>query len=318
MKVAVIGAGAVGTACIMSIITRGVAREIVVIEQNAARAQGVVTDMQYGTPLCEPVVIRTGDYDDLPGVELILVSVGINEKAGGAMDRNDPAGRLRLLDTNARIVSDVVSKVIAVAPSAVILIITNPPEPLAELARRIAGHDQVLSAGTFLDTLRFRFHLARQLGVHASEVEAQVVGEHGNSRVLLWSTARVGGRNVLDLLEPEAIPAFRAEVEEQVRNANLTIIEGIGASQYGIGMACGRIAQAMARDEHIILPLGSHVASYGTTLSLPTVVGRRGAVRAIMPDMSAREREALAKSAETLRTAFDRMIASDAELSSRF
>jgi L-lactate dehydrogenase len=298
----------------MSIITRGVAREIVVIEQNAARAQGVVTDVQYGTPLCEPVIIRVGDYEDLAEVELVLVSVGINEKAGGAMDRNDPAGRLRLLDTNARIVADVVSKTVAVAPKAVILIVTNPPEPLTELARRIAGHEQVLSAGTFLDTLRFRFHLARQLGVHASEVEAQVVGEHGNSRVLLWSTARVGGRSVLDLLEPEALPAFRAEVEEQVRNANITIIEGIGASQYGIGMACGRIAQAMARDEHIILPLGSYIGSYGTTLSMPTIVGRRGAVRAIIPDMSAREREALAKSAETLRTAFDRMVGAAPEL----
>jgi L-lactate dehydrogenase len=308
MKIGVIGAGAVGTACMMSIITRGVAREIVVIDLNTARANGVVTDMQYGTPLYEPVLIRTGDYDDLEGAELILVTVGINEMAGGAMDRNDPAGRLRLLGTNAGIITDIIPKIVKVVPKAVIMVVTNPPEPLTELARRLAGHDQVLSAGTFLDTLRFRFHLARQLGVHASEVEAQVIGEHGNSRVLLWSTARVGGRNVLGLMDPADIPAFRAEVEEQVRNANITIIEGIGASQYGIGIACARVVQAMGRDEHIVLPLGSHIAEYGVTLSLPTVVGRKGAIRAIMPEMSAEERDALARSAETLRNAFDRMM----------
>lgn len=307
MKIGVIGAGAVGTACIMAILGRGAAHEIVVLDANEQRVRGVVTDMQYGTPLCPPVRLIAGDYADLLGAELILVAVGINEKAGGAMDRNDPAGRLRLLDTNARIIADIVPKIVSAAPEAIIMVITNPPEPLTELARSCAGHDRVMSSGTYIDTLRFRFYIARQLDVHPDQVDAQVVGEHGNSRVLLWSSARVAGASVLKMIPREAAQSFKARVEQQVRNANITIIEGTGASQYGIGMACGRLAEAITRDEHAVFPLGCHVPEYGTTLSVPTVLERQGVVRILKPVMSDDERAALERSAETLRAAFKRL-----------
>lgn len=307
MKIGIIGAGTVGTACIMAILGRGAAHEIVVLDSNEQRVQGVVTDMQYGTPLCPPVRLIAGDYADLQGAELILIAVGINEKAGGAMDRNDPAGRLRLLSTNARIISDIVPKVVRHASDATIMVITNPPEPLTELTRQIAGHDRVMSSGTYIDTLRFRFYIARRLNVHPGEVDAQVVGEHGNSRVLLWSSARVAGASVLDMVPADEIEAFKASVETQVRNANITIIEGTGASQYGIGIACGRLVEAVTRNEHAVFPLGSHVPEYGTTLSVPTVLGRRGVIRTLKPVMSASERAAVEQSAETLRAAYARL-----------
>jgi L-lactate dehydrogenase len=305
MKVGVVGSGAVGAACIMAIIGRGAAHEIVVIDKDAGRVRGLVTDMQYGTPLCPPVSLIGGDFADLDGAELVLLAVGINEKAGGAMDRADPAGRLRLLGTNAAIIREVVPKITAAAPGAVILVITNPPEPLAALARRIAGHDRVLSSGTYIDTLRFRFYIARQIGVHPAEVDANVIGEHGNSRVLLWSSAQVANTPVMDLIEPASLPTFRARVEEQVRNANITIIEGINASQYGIGIACGRIVEAMTRNEHAVFPLGVHMPEHGVTLSMPVVIGRRGVVRILTPPMAPGERAALERSAATMRTAIE-------------
>jgi L-lactate dehydrogenase len=308
MKIGVIGAGAVGAACIMSVIGRGAAHEIVVIDKDEGRVKGLVTDMQYGTPLCPPVRLMGGDYLDLAGAELVLVAVGINEKAGGAMDRNDPAGRLRLLAPNAQMIREIVPKITAVAPTALILIITNPPEPLAELARRIAGHDRVLSAGTYIDTLRFRFYIARQIGVHPAEVDAHVVGEHGNSRVLLWSSARVAGTPVTELMAPGDVAAFKARVEEQVRNANITIIEGINASQYGIGMACGRVVEAMTRDEHAVFPLGHHLPQYGVTLSVPVVIGRQGVVRVLQPPMDEHERAALERSAATMQAAITALL----------
>lgn len=307
MKIGVIGAGHVGASCIMAILGRGAAHEIVVIDSNEQRVNGVVTDMQYGTPLCPPVRLIAGGYGDLGGAELILVAVGINEKTGGAMDRNDPAGRLRLLDSNAAIIADIVPRIVAAAPTAIILIVTNPPEPLTELARHYAGHDKVMSSGTYLDTLRFRFYVARELGIHAGQVNAQVVGEHGNSRVLLWSSARVAGAAVLDLIPQENVEAFKAKVEAQVKNANITIIEGTGASQFGIGIACGRLIEAITRDEHAVFPLGSHLADYGTTLSVPTVLARRGIVRTLKPVMSDSERAALERSAETLRAAYAKL-----------
>jgi len=305
MKVGVVGSGAVGAACIMAIIGRGAAHEIVVIDKDAGRVRGLVTDMQYGTPLCPPVKLVGGAFGDLDGAELVLVSVGINEKAGGAMDRSDPAGRLRLLGTNADIIRDVVPKITAAAPNAVILIITNPPEPLAALGRRLAGHDRVLSSGTYIDTLRFRFYIARQLGVHPAEVDAQVIGEHGNSRVLLWSGAQVANTPVSALIPPGDFAAFKARVEEQVRHANITIIEGINASQYGIGMACGRIVEAMTRNENAVFPLGVHMPAYGVTLSMPVVIGRAGVMRTLVPPMADDERAALERSASTMRAALE-------------
>ena len=307
MKIGIIGAGSVGAACLMAILGRGAAHEIVVLDSNEQRVRGVVTDMQYGTPLCPPVRLIAGDYPALAGTELIIVAVGINEKAGGAMDRNDPAGRLRLLGTNARIIADIVPKIVTVAPDATIMVITNPPEPLTELARRCAGHDRVMSSGTYIDTLRFRFYIARQLRVHPDQVDAQVVGEHGNSRVLLWSSARVAGASVLEMIPRDEVQTFKAKVEQQVRNANITIIEGTGASQYGIGIACGRLVEAMTRDEHAVFPLGCHVPEYGTTLSVPTVLARRGVVRMLKPVMADEERAALERSAATLRAAYARL-----------
>lgn len=305
MKIGVIGAGAVGTACLMAVLGRGAAHEIVVLDSNEQRVRGVVTDMQYGTPLCPPVRLVAGDYSDLQGAELILIAVGINEKAGGAMDRNDRFGRLRLLSTNARIIAEIIPKVVRYCSDATIVVITNPPEPLAELTRHVAGHGRVISSGTYIDSLRFRFYIARQLNVRPDEVDAQVVGEHGNSRVLLWSSARVAGASVLDMVPADEIAAFKASVEQKVLNANITIIEGTGASQYGIGMACGRLVEAVARDEHAVFPVGCHVPEYGTTLSVPTVLGRRGVIRILNPVMSDSERAAVEQSAETLRAAYE-------------
>ena len=305
MKVGVIGAGAVGAACALAMILRGAAREIVLVDRTRKRALAVAADMRYGAPLSPTTDIRDGDYAELAGAAVVMITAGVNEKTGGATDRNDPAGRLRLLETNARIYEDIVPQAVRAAPQAVLLIVTDPPDPLADLARSIAKHDRVLSTGTFLDSLRFRVHLARHLGVDPACIEAQILGEHGTSEVFLWSSARVAGARVLQELERRGLePAqFRSRIEREVRYANIAIIEGNDASQYGIGMVAARISQAVIRDERIAIPIGSHHARYGVTLSLPSVVGRQGVIAVIEPDASEEERRALERSADTLRQA---------------
>jgi L-lactate dehydrogenase len=289
--------------------TRGTAREIVLVNRNRKRAEGMVADLQYGTLLGPPVTLRAGDYADLAGAGLVAVTAGINEKAGGATDRKDAEGRLKLLDANAEAYRDIVPRIARAAPEAVILVVTDPPDPLADLARKLAGHDRVLGTGTFLDSLRFRFHLGRRLGVDPAAVEAQVLGEHGTSQVYLWSGARVAGSPVLAALGEAVGTAdrFRREIEEAVRYANITIIEGTGASQLGIGVVTARIAEAVLRDERLAIPVGSHHAQYGVTLSLPSVLGRQGIERVLPPEMSADERRALERGAETLRKALGRI-----------
>ncbi len=306
MKVGIVGAGAVGSASLLALVMRGPpACEIVVLDKNTARAKGVVADLRYGATLSPAVAIRAGDYSDLAGAVLVVVTAGINERAGGATDRSDPAGRLRLLGANAKIYSEIVPRVVAVAPEAVILVVTDPPDPLADIARRLAGHARVLSSGTFLDTLRFRFHLARKLKISPTFIEAQVVGGHPTSQVFLWSSARVAGMPVLAALDRhgERIDDFRRDVEDEVRFANITIIEGTGASQLGIGMAAARLVEAILRDEDAVMPVGAFNPKYGTTLSLPSVPGRTGVSRVPEPEMSAAERAGLERSAEKLRQA---------------
>src|ERR1700675_3352134 len=211
MKIGVIGAGAVGAACLLATVMRGCAREIVVVNRDRKRAKGVATDLRYGAVLSPTVDIRDGDYADLADAALVMVTAGINEKAGGATDRNDPEGRLRLLDKNAEIYRDIVPRIVHAAPGAVILVVTDPPDPLADIARISAGHNRVLSTGTFLDSLRFRVHLAEHFDVDAKQVEAQVIGEHGISQVFLWSTARIAGVPVARLIEQ------RGETLDKVR-----------------------------------------------------------------------------------------------------
>src|SRR5919106_4072009 len=182
------------------------------------------------------------------------------------------------------------------------VVLTDPPDPLADLTRALAGHDRVLSTGTTIDTLRFRVHVAAELGVHPSSVEGLVVGEHGTSEVMLWSSLRVAGTPLLEALDvQDALAGLRERVEKQVRFANITIIEGNGASQFGIGVACAQIAEAILRDEHVVLPVAAYRERHGVTIALPTIVGREGAAGELEPSMSEHERRAFERSAATLR-----------------
>src|SRR5207237_3037490 len=149
----------------------------------------------------------------------------------------------------------------------VILVVTDPPDPLADVVRTL-GFTRVLSTGTFLDSLRFRFHVARHLNVDPASVQADVLGEHGTSEVFMWSSAQVGGVRVLDALEQtdRGREDIRRSIEQEVRYANITIIEGNQASQFGIGMVSARIAATVLRDERAVLAIGSYNPKYGVAL----------------------------------------------------
>ncbi len=303
MKIEIVGAGRVGCACALAAVVRGSARAIVIVDRTRARAKAVATDLRYGTPLCPTTTIVDGDYEELADAALVMITAGINEKTGGATDRSDPQGRLRLLEKNAEIYRDIVPRVVRAAPGAVILVVTDPPDPLADIARDSAGHDRVLSTGTFLDSLRFRVHLAEHFEVDANQVEAQVIGEHGVSEVFLWSSARIAGVPINKLIEErgETLDKVREQIEKSVRYANITIIEGNDASQFGIGIVSARIAEMVLRDERAAIPIGSYHEKFGVTLSLPSVVGRDGVVRTFEPEMSPEEQQALERGAASLR-----------------
>ena len=307
MKLGIIGTGNVGNAIALAAVTRGSAREIVLVNRTRKVAKAVATDLRYGIPLGPRIDISDGDYDALSGAGVVLITSGVNEKTGGATDRSDVQGRLRLLEKNAAIYRDIVPKIMNVAPRAVLVAVTDPPDPLADVARNIAGHDRVLSTGTFLDSLRFRVHLGAHFGVDPVNVEAQVIGDHGTSQVFLWSSARIASVPLARLLQErrESLADLRAKVENDVRYANITIIEGHDASQYGIGIVSARIAEMVLRDERSAIPIGSFRQDYGVTLSLPSIVGRTGVISALPPELSPEEQNGLQKSADNLRKALE-------------
>jgi L-lactate dehydrogenase len=310
-KIGIVGVGAVGQACAFALVLRGSCRELVLVDRMPARATAVATDLRHAAPLTPVMDIAGGAWSDLAGAGVVLICAGVNEKGGGATDRKDARGRLKLLEANAAIFRDVVPRIVAAAPGAVLVAVTDPPDPLADLTRAIAGHDRVLSTGTTIDTLRFRVHLAAQLGLHPSAVEALVVGEHGTSEVMLWSSVRVAGTPLADALDlagrHRSVDDLREQVEREVRFANITIIEGNDASRFGIGVACARIAEAVLGDERAVMPVAAHRRRYGAAIGLPTVVGREGPAGELEPRMSEPELRAFELSAATLRDAAERI-----------
>ena len=309
MKLGIVGTGNVGCAIALAAVTRGSARELALVDRSMKVAEAVATDLRYGTPLCPRIDIAHGDYGALDGSGVVLITSGVNEKTGGATDRSDPEGRLRLLEKNAAIYREIIPRIVRAAPQAVLVAVSDPPDPLADVARKVSGHERVLSTGTFLDSLRFRLHLGAHFGVDPADVEAQVIGDHGTSQVFLWSSARIAGVPLMRLLtdRKEKLADLRAKIENEVRYANITIIEGHDASQYGIGIVSTRIAEMILRDEQSAIPIGSYQRDFDITLSLPSILGRSGVTRVLHPDLSAEERDGLKRSAENLRIALERI-----------
>jgi L-lactate dehydrogenase len=297
--------GTVGRAAALAAMQRGSASELVLVNRHRELADAVALDMGYGSSISAIGTVRSGDYEDLAGSGIVVVTAGVNEAHGGATNRADPAGRLRLLQQNVAVMRDIVPQVATAAPDAVILIATDPPDPLADVARSLAPKSNVLSTGTWLDSLRLRTHIAEAFGVDPRSVQADVLGEHGTSEVLHWSGATIAGVPLRDLAAQRGIDPneLKKQIENEVRFANINIIDVTGASQYGIGIVIARIIDAVVRDERIVVPIGSFHEKDGVTYSLPSVLGASGVHEMMMPVLDAQERAALQRGIATLQEA---------------
>ena len=295
MKAGIIGMGTVGRAATLAAMQRGSAAELVLVNRHPELSEAVALDMHYGAPVGPAVLVRSGDYEDLAGSGIVIVTAGVNEKHGGATNRADPAGRLRLLQQNAGVIRDIVPQVAKAAPKAVIVIATDPPDPLADLARLAAPGARIVSAGTWLDSLRFRTELAEALGANPRSVQADVLGEHGTSELFHWSGATVGGVPWRDIAAGAKLDEgeLRKRVEDKVRFANINIIDVTGASQYGIGIVIARMIEAVLRDEKLVVPIGSFQSDHGVTYSLPSILGADGVEGVFQPRLDAAEAQAL-------------------------
>ncbi|MFZ6029888.1 MAG: L-lactate dehydrogenase [Chloroflexota bacterium] len=307
MKVGIVGSGMVGATAAYAMVMRGTVREIVLVDLNRARAQADADDLLHAVPFARPVAVRVGEYSDLSNSKVVIIAAGVGQKPGET--------RLQLLERNAAVFRQVVPSILTHAPDTILLVATNPVDIMTHLAARYAAEHgvpshRVLGSGTTLDTARFRAQLGRRLGVDAQHVHAYVLGEHGDSEVFNWSQVTIGGiplKKFCELYEADVCPDDWSEIEDQVRQAAYRIIEGKGATYYGIGSALARIIEVILRDQRAILtvctPQDNVLGVRDVTLALPNLVSGNGIHTTLQPSISANEADALRRSAQIIRDA---------------
>ncbi len=302
MKVGIVGCGWVGATAAYAMILQGVASEILLIDLNEEMARAQAEDLLHATPFARAVRIRAGDYPDLAGAGLVVLACGVSQKPGES--------RLELLARNVRVFEPVIPQVLTHAPESVLLVASNPVDLLTQVSAKISGipPSRVIGSGTILDTARFRVLLAECLNVAPQSVHGYVLGEHGDSEVLVWSSATVGGLPLLEFARQSNCSLTdegRSKIDDGVRRAAFRIIQGKRATYYGIGAGLSRIARAIRDDERAVLTvsaLGPEDREFGgICLSLPRVVGAQGIVSTLDLSLSSEEEAALRKSADILR-----------------
>lgn len=299
MKIGIVGVGGVGSATAFSLVMRGIARKIVLVDVNKDRAIAEAEDIAHASPFAEATKIKAGDYSDLAGTDVVIITAGASQKPG------EP--RTSLLERNVRIFESIIPEVAKNAPDCIMLIVSNPVDVMTRVALEISGFpkQRVIGSGTVLDSSRFRTLLGYHLGVSPKSVHANVLGEHGDSEVLIWSSAVAGSEQIEDLSHKIGKPLcseIKARIDDEVRNSAYKIIEGKGSTNYGIAGAVSRICRAISQNEYAILSLSTlHEEIEGSEdicISYPCVVGKRGVHNEIYPNLSVDEHAALAKSAK--------------------
>jgi len=309
MKIGVVGTGMVGATAAYALIMRGIGREIVVVDVNKQRAQAEADDLLHAVPFAFPLKVHAGEYSDLAGAQVVLISAGVAQRPGET--------RLQLLKRNQAIFQQLVPQVLTYAPDAILLVASNPVDVMTHLTARIAADfgipsSRVIGSGTTLDTARFRALLGKRLNIDSQQIHAYVMGEHGDSEVLTWSIVTVAGiplDEFCDMRSLNVCDEDRLEIDHQVRHAAYNIIQGKGSTYYGVGSALARIVEVIWRDQRAILtvctPRPEIAGVPDVTVSLPHMIGVQGVLDTFYPPLSAEETEALRHSAQTIRDAID-------------
>ena len=301
MKIGIIGAGGVGSATAFALIMKGIARKIVLIDQNQARAEAEAEDIAHATPFAFSNKIKHGTYSDLKDSNIVIITAGSNQQKG--QTRNN------LVSANSQIFMDIIPKIAQHAPQTILLVATNPVDVMTFIALKLSNFpaNMVIGSGTVLDSARFRTLLGHHLGVSPASIHANVLGEHGDTEVLCWSNALAGSIQIEELAKNMNKPIteqIKRQIDNQVRNAAYKIIKGKGATTFGIAGALTRICQAISSNEYAILNTSSLRQNVedieNICLSLPCVIGKRGIHNQLYPKLSEEEHFLLKESAQNI------------------
>lgn len=301
MKIGIIGTGLVGSTTAYSLASAGLAREIILVDIDRNRAEAEALDISHSIPYTSPCKIKAGHYADLEGSDIIVITAGVHQIPGES--------RLNLLEKNIKIFKQLIKNIITYAADSLIVIATNPVDLLTSYTIKESGlpTSRIIGSGTILDTARFRAILGGYLKLAPQSIHAYVLGEHGDSEVLIWSAA-LAGNMPLETYAAEAGISLNAEIknhiDSEVRNAAYKIIAGKKATYYGIAAGIVRICKAISYDENAILSVSvyhSEVESVkDISISMPTVINRNGVSRVLYPELSASEHSLLHQSAKKI------------------
>lgn len=305
MKIGIVGSGMVGATAAYALIMQGIGRKIVLVDLNMKRAQAEADDLYHAVPFAEPLEITAGDYSALDGCKIVIVAAGVSQKSGET--------RLQLLERNASVFRAVIPSILEYAPDTVLVVATNPVDIMTHITASIAGEhgvpsSRVVGSGTTLDTARFRSLLAREVGIDSHHVHAYVVGEHGDSEVLTWSLATVANIPLIEFCRQRNVSIndnVRARIDEQVRRAAYHIIDGKGATYYGIGSALARICDVILHDQRAIMtvctPQNDIAGVENVTVAMPHMLGGDGIIDSFPLPLSEEEQQKLHNSARLIR-----------------
>lgn len=311
MKLGIVGSGFVGSTAAYAIMLRGAASEIILIDKNKERAEAEAADIRHASSFVHHVKVHAGDYSDLEGATLVIVTAGVAQKPGQS--------RLELMNKNASILKGIMDNIIQYAPDALMLIATNPVDIMTHLAAKHAEKKgisslRVFGTGTTLDTARFRTLLGEYMEVDPAHVHGYVIGEHGDSEVLTWSIIDIGGlplEEFAELRNKKFDDSVKKYIDDQVRHAAYKIIQGKGSTYYGVGGAISRIVDIIEHDHKAFITICTPVQEIAgvkdVTISLPHLFSSKGVLATLPFKLDKKETEALQKSARTIRDEIDKL-----------
>ena len=307
-KVAVVGLGFVGSASAFALMQSGLFSEMVLVNRDMSKAEGEALDISHGLPFAKPMKIYAGTYDDIVDAAVIVITSGAGQKPGET--------RLDLVRKNVEVYRSIIPEIAKRDCEGILLIVSNPVDILTSAAVKLSGfpENRVFGSGTVLDTARLKYLLGEHLNVDSRSVHAFIIGEHGDSEIAAWSSANVSGIPLHDFCEMRGHfehEKAMIEIAENVKNSAYKIIEKKKATYYGIAMSVKRICEAIVRDEKSILPISSIQNTEdinGVALSMPAIVGKNGVEGLVPIHLDENERDALKKSAETLKAVLEQAL----------
>ncbi|MFU7515100.1 L-lactate dehydrogenase [Clostridium sp. HCS.1] len=307
-KISIIGAGAIGATTAFALLQKGVAREIVINDINQEKALGEVLDLMHGSALASPCNVTLGALEDTKDSDIIIITAGVAQKPGET--------RLDLVDKNYKIFKSFVPTLAKLSPNAILLVVSNPVDILAYMTYKLSGFpkERVIGSGTVLDTTRLRSLLGKYFGVDGRIVQGYVLGEHGDSEFVPWSSLTIGNipiEKFSSQLSIEWDKATEKVIADDVKNAAYEVINRKGATAFSVAAVLTRIVEAFLKDEKTILSVSTLLNDYygvnETYLSVPTIVGKNGVEKVLKIEFSEEEKEKFVSSANLMKQYIDRI-----------